>query len=551
CKKEMPNMIGCAICQEGYYRQQSDCVHCHSTCAVCKSLDSCITCKSGFFLIPSEQLLCQDYSNLVGCVDKTEFGCKRCEVGYYLDSIFPRCKTCIENCSMCSDQLSCNSCQQDNINVNNKCVHFTTIEFCIESFNSECSKCGQGKKLSYDRKLCEDTTNTVLAISLLVTFVVMLIIIVFVLSFVLYFLYLYFRNKKKMQNVCVFDMNKSNIPFYGINEWLVSNKETIIFAGDDNESSDIPVGQETRELLCVGNKSKNQIKIQFSVIKGCESYNIRTEPTLVILKKGEACEFEIFITPLCSCNIEDKIVCIGLDIHKGIEMVEQISISAKTQMTTRLDYHELHEEKRLGEGSFGIVYLGEFRGYKIAIKKMKEGCNDDIKIKEFEKEVNMLDKFRSDYLVHFYGAVFIPNKICMVTEFAQYGSLNDLMKNNKNVIQEEMKMKIINDMANGLLYLHKNGIVHRDIKPDNLLVFSLETNEKVNAKLTDFGSARNINLLMTNMTFTRGVGTPVYMAPEILKREKYKMSADIYSFGVTFYETLKWGEAYDKEEFKF
>ena len=57
----------------------------------------------------------------------------------------------------------------------------------------------------------------------------------------------------------------------------------------------------------------------------------------------------------------------------------------------------------------------------------------------------------------------------------------------------------------------------------------------LNAKLTDFGSSRNINMLMTNMTFTKGVGTPKYMAPEILKREHYKKAADVYSFGTTIF----------------
>ena len=58
---------------------------------------------------------------------------------------------------------------------------------------------------------------------------------------------------------------------------------------------------------------------------------------------------------------------------------------------------------------------------------MKEIQQTKESIEEFNKEVTMLDKFRSEYIVHFYGAVFIPNKICMVTEFAKYGSLNDLI----------------------------------------------------------------------------------------------------------------------------
>ena len=204
---------------------------------------------------------------------------------------------------------------------------------------------------------------------------------------------------------------------------------------------------------------------------------------------------------------------------------KEITIRAVTQQSTRLDYRELEEEKKLGEGTFGIVFLGTYKGNKVAIKKMKTLSDDEEQsMNEFEKEVNMLDKFRSDYIIHFYGAVFIPNKICMVTEFAQYGSIQDLLSKRKDGdgITQYMKLKFMLDGSQGLKYLHDNGILHRDIKPDNYLVTSLDKNAKVNAKLTDFGASRNINLLMTNITFTKGIGSPAYMAPEILNKEHYK-----------------------------
>jgi len=98
-----------------------------------------------------------------------------------------------------------------------------------------------------------------------------------------------------------------------------------------------------------------------------------------------------------------------------------------TEITTKLDPNVLKEDIKLGEGSFGIVYKGTFRRNEVAIKKMKQTLQTEESMEEFNKEVSMLDKFRNEYIVHFYGAVFIPTKICMVTEFAKYGSLNDLI----------------------------------------------------------------------------------------------------------------------------
>ena len=83
-------------------------------------------------------------------------------------------------------------------------------------------------------------------------------------------------------------------------------------------------------------------------------------------------------------------------------------------------------------------------------------------------------------------------------------------------------------------------------------MFDIDNVDKmINAKLTDFGSSRNINMMMTNMTFTKGIGSLTYMSPEILNKQRYKKPSDIYSFSITMYEVMKWEEAYPKSEFKF
>ncbi|ELP88599.1 tyrosine protein kinase, putative [Entamoeba invadens IP1] len=286
-----------------------------------------------------------------------------------------------------------------------------------------------------------------------------------------------------------------------------------------------------------------------------EKYKFDSNPKIIVLPSGEACEFEILLTLKCTTKIDENIILVSNLFTKRKDVLKEIKIAATSKLTTRLDPDELQEDTKLGEGSFGVVFKGTFRDNIVVIKKMKIGGNEDTLNNAFEKEVEMLDKFRNEYIVHFYGAVFIPNKVCLVTEFSQFGSLQDLMKHKiKNEINIKLRVKIVLDDANGISYLHENGILHRDIKPDNLLVFSLYLNDKVNAKLTEFGSARNVNMMMTNMTFTNGIGTPIYiyiyiyiyMAPEVLNKQHYKKAADVYSFAITMFECFLWENAYPK-----
>ena len=126
-----------------------------------------------------------------------------------------------------------------------------------------------------------------------------------------------------------------------------------------------------------------------------------------------------------------------------------VGIKAETELTTTLHYDDIVCEKQIGEGSFGIVFKGTFRGNDVAIKKMKDVDASAATMAEFEKEVAMLDKFRCDQIVHFYGACTIPNHIMMVTEFAPCGSLMDCIKKRQDP-SEAIKAKLMLDAAKGL-----------------------------------------------------------------------------------------------------
>ncbi|ELP84797.1 protein serine/threonine kinase, putative [Entamoeba invadens IP1] len=553
CRQVMPYGVGCAICRDGYYKSQSSCIECDTTCSVCNDQFSCLKCAPNHFKIYGESLLCLPFENMTNCENITQSGCIKCESGYYLSESKPLCYSCSVGCVTCIHAQSCDKCESKYIIIGLSCVHYSEIEYCENAEDSKCIKCKGDKVPSEDGASCIDKSKIAIYISIGIVCVFVILVIISIIVLIIILFRMHHKKTKELRKVCIFKMSRSNIAFVSKLGCISSNKKVLEFTGDD-VSNEINVCEENRELICIGNSSKSIKKVQITVKDGCDQYSVRSVPPLVTLKKGFACEFEVFLTPNFSSNISDTIACVVLDIESGKEEVYLIKIKATTKMTTRIDYHELEEEKKLGEGSFGIVYKGRYRDKNVAIKKMKQMSESDTAqmLKEFEKEVDMLDKFRSDYIVHFYGAVFVPKKICMVTELAPYGSLNDLMKHKKDEdITKKMRVKFMLDASKGILYLHENGILHRDIKPDNILIVSLDFNTKVFGKLTDFGSSRNINLLTTNMTFTKGIGTPVYMAPEVLQQERYTKSADVYSLGITMFEAFTWQEAYPKEQFRF
>ncbi|ELP87074.1 protein serine/threonine kinase, putative [Entamoeba invadens IP1] len=519
CKQFIPSG-GCVKCIDGYYRSGLSCKKCDIKCGTCNNRENCLTCNSTNYRTSNNE--CKPQSDIVGCqVKTTQNGCSKCSDGYFTVNT-NECEKCDATCLTClQTKHMCTSCNTNKVLIDSKCVDISLITNCKEVGHSKCTKCSFWYRPNEYGIRCN--SHVVWWVIVIVAIVCLSMIIVFTTT-----VYIIIRNIIKQREIIeiekkttLFNMKKSNVIFTSLQGGVCVNKTKILF---DDDYEEIQVCKESKELLCVGNMTSKTLKIQLSSKNNEESYHLRTEPNIVVIKKGFACEFSIYLTPNYSSNITSTIVIISKNLLNNIITYNNIEMCAKTEMTSKLDYHEIKEDVKLGEGSFGVVFKGGFRN----------------------------NIFGCEYIVHFYGAVFVPNKVCMVTEFAQFGSCQNLIDNKKSEeITMKLRVKLAIDSAKGILYLHLNGILHRDIKPDNILVFSLIVNDKVNAKLTDFGSARNINTLMTNMTFTNGIGTPTYMAPEILKQEKNKKEADVFSFGVTMFEMFGWCEIYSKNVFNY
>ena len=176
------------------------------------------------------------------------------------------------------------------------------------------------------------------------------------------------------------------------------------------------------------------------------------------------------------------------------------------------------------------MYRGIFEGHGVAIKMIKHQANEASEL--FKREVEMLKTVRGPNVITFYGAsVEQSNEMFHVTELMDLGTLSDVLK--KNTLSPQIKLKIMKDVAVGMATVHSFNVIHRDLKPDNVLCkspFDLSNAEM--CKMTDFGTSRVAENVFA-MTMTKGQGTPLYMAPEMLAGQKrYNKSVDVYSYGI-------------------
>ncbi|XP_064836835.1 serine/threonine-protein kinase 36 isoform X4 [Oncorhynchus masou masou] len=189
-------------------------------------------------------------------------------------------------------------------------------------------------------------------------------------------------------------------------------------------------------------------------------------------------------------------------------------------------YHVL---EMIGEGSFGRVYKGrkKFSGQVVALKFIPKVGRSEKELRNLKREIDIMRGLEHPNIVLLLDSFETEREVVVVTEYAE-GELFQILEDDGNLPECQVR-DIACQLVSALYYLHSHRILHRDMKPQNILLGKGGV-----VKLCDFGFARAMSV--STLVLTSIKGTPLYMSPELVEEKPYDHTADLWSLGCILYE---------------
>ncbi|CAN6201030.1 unnamed protein product [Urochloa humidicola] len=203
------------------------------------------------------------------------------------------------------------------------------------------------------------------------------------------------------------------------------------------------------------------------------------------------------------------------------------------KMEWMADLSQLFIGNKFASGANSRIYRGIYRQRAVAVKMVRIPERDEdrraLLEDQFNSEVAFLSRLYHPNIVQFIAACKKPPVYCIITEYMSQGTLRMyLNKKDPYSLSAETILKLALDISRGMEYLHGQGVIHRDLKSQNLLL-----NDEMRVKVADFGTS----CLETKCQATKGnKGTYRWMAPEMTKEKPYTRKVDVYSFGIVLWE---------------
>ena len=311
----------------------------------------------------------------------------------------------------------------------------------------------------------------------------------------------------------------------------------------DNDDNNININNINNNNIIIINAKENKDKININNKKdkneGNKITNIKFNDYLPkqkheIEEEKNSDDFYLLSGKVQEKEKENNEQNIKGNANKGKSEFYQSLNSNSLNFYINYDEIKKEEEKQIGKGGMGELYLGEWQGKQIAIKKIKlDYIKNNVLSNKFINEINIIASMRHPNILLYMGVTIDNNNnYYMITEYLPQGSLHEYLhppkKTKKIPLTDKQKIKIALQIAIAIQYIHSRKILHCDLKSANILI-----DKNFNIKLSDFG----LSYFMSDPP-TGFLGTARWVAPEILKGGKYDIKADIFSYGMIVMELL-------------
>ncbi|XP_012686008.1 tyrosine-protein kinase ITK/TSK isoform X2 [Clupea harengus] len=200
--------------------------------------------------------------------------------------------------------------------------------------------------------------------------------------------------------------------------------------------------------------------------------------------------------------------------------------------TLELDPEDLELVLEVGSGQFGLVWQGEWRDLKVAVKMVREGAMSE---EEFKEEAQVMKKLSHPKLVQLLGVCLHRSPSFLVFEFMEGGCLNNYLRCHRGALSQDTLLGMCLDVSEGMAYLESSNFIHRDLAARNCLV-----SEDLSVKVSDFGMTRFV--LDDQYTSSQGTKFPMkWSAPEVIKYCRFSSKSDVWAFGILMWEVYTEG----------
>lgn len=190
--------------------------------------------------------------------------------------------------------------------------------------------------------------------------------------------------------------------------------------------------------------------------------------------------------------------------------------------------------RQIGSGSFSVVWHARHRvhGTEVAMKEIATGRLNKKLQESLMSEIFILKRINHPHIIRLHDIIEVPGKLHLILEYCKGGDLSMYIQRH-GCVPEETAKHFMKQLAAGLQVLRDNNLIHRDLKPQNLLLCTDDDNAAL--KIADFGFARSLQPRGLAETLC---GSPLYMAPEIMQLQKYDAKADLWSVGAILFQLV-------------